>query len=254
MRCLARLFLILAACLAAPAAAQQWVVVHEEEVIEEWIDGRWVEVSADAPAARFVPAAVPAPAARALASFGPFLVVDSHTAVLDGITDSRSPAAFAALLRAYPGVEVLEFADAPGTHDDIANLALGRMIRAAGLVTRVADGGSARSGAVELFLAGARREIAPGAEFAVHGWLDDRGLGAEDYPAGAPEHRRYLDYYAEMGMSPAAARAFYAMTNAVPFEQARWLDGAEMAQWLGQTVAEAPAPRLAYLDLGPALP
>ena len=126
-----------------------------------------------------------------------------------------------------------------------------------------------RSGGVELFVAGARMEIAPGAEFAVHGWLDERGRGADDYPMGAPEHRRYLDYYAEMGMAADQASAFYAMTNSVPFEDARWLSGAEMAGWLRvsdavlarglplpplpvpQTLAQ---PQLAYLDLGNLVP
>ena len=118
------------------------------------------------------------------------------------------------------------------------------------MATRVADGGSIRSGAVELFLAGVSREIAPGSEFAVHGWLDDWGRGAEDYPADAPEHRRYLDYYAEMGMDAGEARAFYAMTNSVPFEQARWLTGNEMRQWMQDTSDAAQSPSLAYLDLG----
>ena len=104
-----------------------------------------------------------------MAAFGPFRVVDDNTAALVGITDSRAPAQFAALLQRYPQVGVLEFVEAPGTHDDRANLALGRMIRDHGIATRVEDGGSVRSGAVELFLAGATREIDPASEFAMAG-------------------------------------------------------------------------------------
>ena len=51
-------------------------------------------------------------------------------------------------------------------------------------------------------------------------------------------------------MSADRAAAFYAMTNSVPFEDARWLSGAEMRRWVGRETAE---PRLAYLDLGSAL-
>ncbi len=70
-----------------------------------------------------------------------------------------------------------------------------------------------------------------------------------DYAESAPENAKYLAYYREMGMSADEARAFYAMTNSVPFEQARWLSGAEMRQWIGQDGARE-APKLAYLDLG----
>ena len=56
-------------------------------------------------------------------------------------------------------------------------------------------------------------------------------------------------------MSAPAAAKFYAMTNSVPFEDARWLDGAEMRRWVGREPQDGaePGPRLAYLDLGSAL-
>ena len=222
---------------AAPAAAQSVTVT------EEW-------VTETVTASRYVSPLQQHTEEAAIAAFGPFRVVDAHTVALVDVTDGASPAQFAALLAQFPQVDTLDFVEAPGTDDDRANLQLGRMIRARGMATRVADGGSIRSGAVELFLAGVSREIAPGSEFAVHGWLDDWGRGAEDYPADAPEHRRYLDYYAEMGMDAGEARAFYAMTNSVPFEQARWLTGNEMRQWMQDTSDAAQSPSLAYLDLG----
>jgi hypothetical protein len=234
---------------------------------------------------RFIPRA--AATAPGLARFGPFLMLDSQRAALVASTDAASPAAFAAMLAAYPKLEVIEFTDAPGTRHDLANLKLGRAIRAAGLATHVPAGGSARSGAVELFLAGTRRTVAPGALFAVHSWRDERGREPADFAPDAPENRLYLDYYTEMGMSLDEARAFYAMTNSVPHAGARWLEGEEMARWItprapaaqewapvieaplrlalarsGAALADAvripqlrlaqpePAPRLAYADIG----
>lgn len=171
--------------------------------------------------------------AAGIAAFGPFRVIaGGKRAALVAATDAASPQAFAAMLAAYPGIEVIEFADAPGTSHDLANLRLGRAIRAAGLATHVPAGGSARSGAVELFLAGTRRTLDPGALFAVHSWRDQLGREPSDFAPEAPENRLYLDYYAEMGMSADQARAFYSMTNSVPHEGARWMDSAEMARWI----------------------
>lgn len=240
-------------------------VVSTVSWVEEWdpATGEWVRV-ADSPAApapaayeravatvtragattitetvieeaqpvRFIAGALRQPAGAGIAAFGPFRVIDAKHAALVAPTDAASPQAFAAMLAAFPGLEVIEFVDAPGTTHDLANLRLGRAIRAAGLATHVPAGGSARSGAVELFLAGTRRSIDPGALFAVHSWRDERGREPADFAADAPENRLYLDYYTEMSMSEAQARDFYAMTNSVPHSGALWLEGAEMARWI----------------------
>lgn len=168
---------------------------------------------------------------QGIATFGPFRVLDATRAALVDATDSASPRDFARLLLAYPQIRTLEMIECPGTSDDTANLKLGRMIHRAGIVTEVPDGGSVRSGAVELFLAGARRIAAPGAEFAVHSWQDSDGLEPSDFPANDPVNRAYIAYYREMGMSEAQATAFYAMTNAVPHEDARWMDAEEFAAY-----------------------
>src|SRR5690606_33783531 len=146
---------------------------------------------------------------------------------------------FERMLRDFPGIATLRMIECPGTRDDRANLALGRQIRAAGLAVTVPAGGSVRSGAVELALAGTSLTIDDRAQFAVHAWRDDEGYGASDYPADSPEHRKYLAYYREMGMGAEQAATFYAMTNATPFQSARWLTGAEMRRWVGRT---APVP------------
>lgn len=255
-----RFFLLALFALAAlPAQAQ---VVAVESWIEQWDEAsqQWVRISdpvvepvADAAspgAERFAPAR-PALPVIARKSASPFRLLDEHRVLLDGPTDAASPAQFAALLRAHPGLDTLEMGDCPGTENDRANMELGRMIRAAGLATHVGRTGSVRSGAVELFLAGATRTVDDGAEFAVHSWMDIYGRGPRDFAVDAPANWQYLDYYREMGMSEAGARDFYAMTNAARFDEARWLDAAAMRRWLAQTGAAAPRiePQLAGLDL-----
>jgi hypothetical protein len=228
---------------AAPAHAQSYVVTATVTVEE------WVEAGAE----RLV--ATHAPALPDGAAYGPFRVLDEHRAALVDATDAASPGAFRAMLRDHPGIAAIEMIECPGTDDDTANLALGRMIRAARIATHVPANGSVRSGAVELFLAGAVRSIEDGAEFAVHAWRDSDGREPGDFAADSTVNRAYLDYYRQMGL--ADAQAFYDMTNAVPNAGARWLTAQDMRRWIGEAKdgdVTVPAPSIAHLDLGTRFP
>ncbi len=211
---------------AAPVAAQP---AQNESVVTETIEETFY-VKAGGSERLVTTAAAEVP--RGVARYGPFRVLDANRAALVGVTDARSPVQFEAMLKAYPGISLIEMIECPGTEDDRANLRLGRMIHARGVSTYVPAGGSVRSGGVELFLAGARHRADPEAEFAVHSWADEDGREARDYPADSPENRAYIDYYRAMGMAPDVAKSFYAMTNSVPFDHARWLTTADMANWV----------------------
>ena len=225
--------------LAAQPLRAQVVVFHEviEDVVEVLATGSDRFVGAQ-------PAQQPA-IPQGIARYGPFRVLDGTRAALVDATDERTPGQFTAMMRAFPGIRTLEMIECPGTDDDRANLRLGLMIHGRGIATHVPAGGSVRSGAVELFLAGAQRTAEPGAEFAVHAWADEFGLEPKDYAANAPENRVYIDYYREMGMSEAEARAFYAMTNSVPNAAAKWLTAQDMGRWVR---LDAPTIRPARLD------
>jgi hypothetical protein len=228
------LLLPLLALAAVPAAAEEVTISTTVYETAEGTVTETVETTtyfSEGGSERFV-AVQPATVPQGIARFGPFRVLDPGRAALIDVTDADSPRHFAALLQAFPGITLIELIECPGTEDDRANLRLGRMIRARGLTTHVPAGGSVRSGGVELFLAGTTRIADPGAEFAVHSWEDDRGHQAGDYPQAAPENRKYLDYYREMGMSEPEAAGFYAMTNSVPFENARWFGAEEMGRWV----------------------
>jgi hypothetical protein len=144
--------------------------------------------------------------------------------------DSDTPAEFAAMLAAHPGIARLVMRECPGSIDEHANLALARAVRRAGLETHVPRGGSVRSGAVELWLAGVRRTADEGAEFGVHSWRDEDGREARDYAASDPVHGEYLGFYREMGIDDGAASRFYALTNSVGFDDLRLLGARDMAQ------------------------
>tara|TARA_R110000787_G_scaffold91128_5_gene192311 strand:- start:23360 stop:24091 length:732 start_codon:yes stop_codon:yes gene_type:complete len=168
---------------------------------------------------------------NAFAQYGPFQVVAPDLVVMTGTVDSYTPAVFRQMLSQYPGITRIEMRDCDGSVDEEANLELARMIRRAGISTHVPANGSVRSGAVELFLAGVQRTAHPDAEFIVHSWMDEDGREANDYPASDPVHAEYLDYYQEMGVSGPTARAFYALTNSVPFSDQLRLSRSDMARF-----------------------
>jgi hypothetical protein len=170
------------------------------------------------------------PSSAPIASYGPFHVLRDGTVEMIGTVDSDTPAAFAALRRAHPQARRLVMRECPGSVDEHANLLLARAVRRAGFDTHVPEGGSVRSGAVELWLAGVRRTADAGAEFGVHSWRDEDGREARDFADSDPVHAEYLGYYREMGMDETMARRFYALTNSVGFDDVRMLSAADMGR------------------------
>ena len=233
----------------APAHAQQAVTVttttvwtYVDDADDDGDDDDFALLDYDGLADDAEPAALrryaPSPAltaaapGRARAHFGPFAVIDATTVRMEGDVTSATPRQFAAMMTAFPTLKRIEMIDCPGSLDEDANLTLARAIRRAGMETVVPSGGSVRSGAVELWLAGTTRRAAPDAEFGVHSWADEYGREANDYPANDPVHAEYLGYYREMGMDDAKARAFYALTNATPFDDVRYLTRDDMARFV----------------------
>lgn len=218
----------------APAQAADIVIetIVEYEIVttDNGTDGDWANERGATQ--RHAPAPALQSDANTGPQYGPFTVVDATTARMAGGVTGATPRDFAAMLVAHPTVKRLELIDCPGSLDEEANLRLARMIRRAGLATHIPEGGSVRSGAVELFLAGVTRSAHPTAEFGVHSWRDEAGLEAADYPADDPVHAEYLSYYREMGLDADAARAFYAMTNASDYDDIRYLTKADIARYV----------------------
>jgi hypothetical protein len=212
-------FALVAANMHSLASAAETSTVTVETIAEEWGDEE------AAPSVASV-------SSQALAQYGPFSVVAGDRAELNGSIESETPAQFKAMLTAYPAIKQIVIIDCPGTGDDAANFTIARLIHHKGIATIIPDGGSVRSGGVELFLAGAKRHASPSAEFAVHSWRDEEGREAKDYAANAPENLEYINFYKEIGMDEAKAKAFYAMTNATPHNQARYLNSSDIAAYI----------------------
>lgn len=99
------------------------------------------------------------PVGAAYGQYGPFRVIAADTVEMTGTVDSYTPTLFRQMMQHFPGIQRIEMLDCDGSVDEDANLRLARMIRNAGISTHVPAGGSVRSGAVELFLAGVRLSL-----------------------------------------------------------------------------------------------
>lgn len=158
------------------------------------------------------------------------VAVQDQRFVASGVIDGSTPRILRAAFAANPDIRELVLWSVPGSVDDTANLEAGRLVRARGLTTIVPQGGLVASGGTDLFLAGVRREIGPGACLGVHSWVSGLfgGKDGRDLPRDDPEHYDYLDYYAELGVDP----AFYWFTlDAASSEEIHWMNNAELQRF-----------------------
>lgn len=147
-----------------------------------------------------------------------------------GVVDGDSYQQMYDVLNNSLRIGTLVFTMVPGSVDDETNLALGRMLRQAGVVTYLPARGTVASGGTDLFLSGVRRIVERGARVGVHSWSTDEtfALSAVSLPRDHPAHAKYLDYYRDMGIP----EDFYWFTlQAAPPEDVHWMSEEEMARY-----------------------
>ncbi len=140
------------------------------------------------------------------------VALDGNRAVLSGEVGAGTLAQVLHVIRWHPEVDTLVLAGVPGSVDDEAMQAAGRLVREFGLRTEVPEDGFVASGGVDLFAAGVDRTIGEGATLAVHAWEDPAaGVSADEIPPGDARHRPYLDYLSQM-LGDVAGPDFYFFT------------------------------------------
>ncbi len=155
--------------------------------------------------------------------------------VASGTIDHTTLSAFEDVIAENPGIKTLVLQNIEGSVDDDANVVFSRVVREEGFDTVVPSDGLVASGGTDLFLAGNRRVLEPGACVGVHSW-GGGGYVAADLPEDHPEHDRYLDYFKDIGVDP----GFYWFTLDVASEdEMHWMTAAE-ANRFDMTSREAP--------------
>nr|WP_216600232.1 alpha/beta hydrolase [Ruegeria sp. HKCCD7559] len=176
-----------------------------------------------------------------LASCGAYYTPVSFVAqgdqiIASGTIDETTLSAFEEVTAQNPEARTLVLQYIEGSVDDDANVIFAREVHRAGFDTVVPSNGLVASGGTDLFLAGNRRVLQPGACVGVHSWAGS-GLVATDLPEDDPEHDRYLDYFKDIGVD----EEFYWYTLfAAPADSIHWMTAAE-ANRFDLTTRGAPA-------------
>ncbi len=135
--------------------------------------------------------------------------IKGDTAYVNGGTNSVSYKTMKTFLNDNPDVQHFVLQNMPGTKDSRTNLDVARLIRKRGITTHLESRSYIASGAVDLFLAGAKRTMECGAMIGVHSWSFDGDIGPNDIGRDDQKwaHEKFLT---DMGIDP----SFYVFTRA----------------------------------------
>jgi len=125
--------------------------------------------------------------------------VKGQEAFLNGVLGTITFNQIKEVIQDHPEVDTIVLEDVPGSMNDLVNVHTGRLIRRAGLKTKVLKESRIYSGAVDIFCSGVERVYTKGAEIGVHSWGGGPGgMNATDFPDNHPAHKDLISYLSEM--------------------------------------------------------
>ncbi|MCM5662756.1 COG3904 family protein [Galbibacter mesophilus] len=165
------------------------------------------------------------------------LEVKGDEVYLNGTLGTKSYKQFKDLLKKHPEVKTVVLQKVPGSVNDAVNMHTGRLIREAGLNTKVLPDSDIASGGVDLFCAGNERIVMQGAKLGIHSWGGD-GLSAGDLPKDHPAHQYQLAYFT-MCLGEEKGPDFYFLTlDSAPADGMYYMTDEEIRNWTVATKFE----------------
>jgi hypothetical protein len=144
--------------------------------------------------------------------YGPFYISSDTTIFYEGTSTGRVDKQFDKLILDYPHIVSMTFSShCPGSINDESLYIAANKVRSLGIKTILTSESVVESGAVDMFISGATREIADGAQIGVHSWSAGSFDGA-DLPQDDEEHQMYLEFYNTMFEDEAVGEEFYWFT------------------------------------------
>ncbi len=153
---------------------------------------------------------------------------------LNGTLGTKGYAQFRDLIKNHPEVTTIVLQNVPGSINDAVNMHTGRIIREAGLNTKVLADSQISSGGVDLFCAGKERIVNKGARLGIHSW-GGNGLSADQVAKDHPAHQYQLAYFT-MCLGKENGPGFYFRTlEAAPAGEMHWMSDTEIKEWTVST-------------------
>ena len=134
------------------------------------------------------------------------------------------------IIKNNPEVKTIVFNRVDGSINDEVNMHTGRILREAGLNTKVLSDSDIASGGVDLFAAGVERVVEKGAKLGVHSWEGD-GLQANKIPKDHPAHQYQLRYFRQMLGEKLGPDFYFYTLNAAPADGMHYMSDQEIKDW-----------------------
>ncbi len=158
------------------------------------------------------------------------LEVRGKEAFISGTLGTITYAQIKDMISKHPDVHTLVLDQVDGSINDDINLHTGRIVREAGLNTRLLSTSHIASGGVDLFASGVERTVVKGAKLGVHSWAGG-DLKGDEIPQNHPAHQYQLAYFTKMmGSRNGPAFYFYTLTSA-PAESIYYMTHDEVREW-----------------------
>lgn len=158
------------------------------------------------------------------------LEVKGDEAYLNGTLGTKSYQQFKDLIANHPEVKIIVLENVPGSINDAVNMHTGRIIREAGLATKVLATSKISSGGVDIFCSGEKRIITEGAQFGIHSW-GGNGISADDLSKDHPAHQYQIEYFTMcLGKEKGPNFYFHTLTSA-PAGEMHWMSTDEIRKW-----------------------
>lgn len=158
------------------------------------------------------------------------LEIKNNEVYLNGTLGTLSYKQFKELIKDHPEVTTIVLQKVPGSINDAVNMHTGRIIREAGLNTKVLSDSEISSGGVDLFSAGNARIFTKGAQVGIHSW-GGGGFSAHQLPKNHPAHQYQIAYFT-MCLGEEKGQDFYFRTlEAAPANSMYWMTKEEIEKW-----------------------
>ena len=157
--------------------------------------------------------------------------VVKNEAFLNGELGTHTYQQLKEIIEKHPEVKTIVLEKVQGSVNDAVNMHTGRILREAGLHTKVLANSEIASGGVDLFCAGKERIIEKGAKLGIHSWCCIDDLTAVEAPEDHPAHQYQIAYFS-MCLGKDLGKHFYFHTlNAASFEEVRWMSPDEIKKY-----------------------